>query len=145
MRNTLLSHIGFSREHTVLNNISYLSFLIIAFVFPFGIDLLPYLLWFAGLAWLLEGKILIKIRNAFTNKIFIFYFILFLVFYLLHLLSVFNSDNSKEAWFDIQVKLALVVFPFIIFTSNDLIKKKTNNILIALLAGTIIAILFCFF
>lgn len=145
MHYRFLNKLGYSNEYTILNNISYLSLLTIAFIFPFGISLLPYLLWFAGLAWLLEGKILMKIKNAVTNKILFFYFILFLVFYLLHLLSVFNSDNSKEAWFDIQVKLALVVFPFIIFTSNDLIKKKTNNILIALLAGTIIAILFCFF
>jgi len=145
LQNNILSHIGLSSEYTILNNISYFSFLTIAFVFPFGIGFLPYLLWFAGLAWLLEGKILIKIKNAFTNKILIFYFVLFLVFYLLHLLSVFNSTNSKEAWFDIEVKLALVVFPFIVFTSNNLIKKKTNNILIALLAGTIIAVLICLF
>ena len=143
MHNKLLNNLGFSSEYSILNNFSYLSFLTIAFVFPFGISLLPYLLWFAGLAWLLEGKLLLKIKNAFTNKILIFYFVLFLVFYLLHLLSVFNSANSKEAWFDIQVKLALVVFPFIVFTSNDLIKKKTNNILIALLTGTIIAVLIC--
>ena len=145
MRYKLLNNIGWSSEHSLLNNISYLSFLALAFIFPFGIDLLPYLLWFAGLAWLLEGKIIIKIKNAVTNKVLFYYFILFLVFYLLHLLSVFNSDNSKEAWFDIQVKLALVVFPFIIFTSNNLIKKKINNILIALVAGTIIAVLICFF
>jgi O-antigen ligase len=145
MHYTLLNKFGFSSDYTVLNNISYLSLLTIAFIFPFGIGLLPYLLWFAGLAWLLEGKLLIKTKNAFTKKILFYYFILFLVFYLLHLLSVFNSANSKEAWFDIQVKLAIVVFPFIIFTSNDLIKKKINNILIALLAGTIIAVLICFF
>ncbi len=144
MHNKLLSPIGFSSEYTILNNISYLSLLTIAFVFPFGISLLPYLLWLSGLAWLLEGKLILKTKNTFTNKIFLYYFVLFLVFYLLHLLSVFNSTNSKEAWFDIQVKLALVVFPFIIFTSNDLIKKKTNNILIALLAGTIIAVIICF-
>ena len=145
MHYKLLNKLGFSSEHTVLNNISYLSFLTLAFVFPFGIGLLPYLLWLAGLAWLLEGNILVKTKKAFTNKILFFYFILFLVFYLLHLLSVINSANSKEAWFDIQVKLAIPVFPFLVFTSNNLIRKKTNNILIALLAGTIIAALICFF
>lgn len=145
MHYKLLNNIGWSSEHSLLNNISYLSFLALAFIFPFGISFLPYLLWFAGLAWLLEGKILIKVKNAVTNKILFYYFILFLVFYLLHLISVFNSTNSKEAWFDIQVKLAIVVFPFIIFTSNNLIKNKINNILIALVAGTVIAVLFCFF
>jgi len=145
MRYKILNKIGWSSEYSLLNNISYLSLLTIAFVFPFGISWLPYLLWFAGLAWLLEGKILMKIKNAFTNKILIFYFVLFLVFYLLHLLSVINSTNSNEAWFDIQVKLALVVFPFIIFTSNNLIKRNINNILIALVAGTIIVVLICFF
>ncbi|MCK4500349.1 hypothetical protein KAU11_07620, partial [Candidatus Babeliales bacterium] len=134
MHNKLLSPIGFSSEYTILNNISYLSLLTIAFVFPFGIGLLPYLLWLVGLAWLLEGNILAKIKNAVIKKLLFYYFILFLVFYLLHLLSIFNSTNSKEAWFDIQVKLALVVFPLIVFTSNDLIREKTNNILIALVA-----------
>jgi len=65
MHYTLLNKFGFSSEYSILNNISYLSLLTIAFLFPFGIDLLPYLLWFAGLAWLLEGKLLLKTKNAF--------------------------------------------------------------------------------
>ncbi len=68
------------------------------------------------------------VNNAFriSNKKIIF---TGLAFFMVHLISVFYSENKDIAWFDIEVKLSLVLFPLLFSIDNKVISRNINTIL----------------
>ncbi len=118
---------------------------IIAFMIPFGIRLLPYLILLLGLSWLLTGAIKRTVEYFFyskkRNRIFLF---LPILFYSLHLLSLLISENLQIGTFDIQVKLSFLLIPlFLTGIPKDSI--DLDKVLNSFFAGTIIAAILCYF
>ena len=66
-------------------------------------------------------------------------FIIGISFFLIHLISVFYSDNKPVAWFDIEVKLSLLLFPLIFIVKNDIITKYRKYVFIVFAIGVVIA------
>ncbi len=62
-----------------------------------------------------------------------------IAFFLIHLVSVIYSDQKAVAWFDIEVKLSLLVFPLLFSIKNEYLTKKSKYIFITFSAVTIIA------
>ncbi len=62
-----------------------------------------------------------------------------IAFFLIHLISVIYSNQKDVAWFDIEVKLSLLVFPILFSIKNKYIAKNYNYIFITFSATTIIA------
>jgi len=62
-----------------------------------------------------------------------------IAFFLIHLLSVIYSEQKGVAWFDIEVKLSLIVFPILFSIRNEYIIKNSKYIFISFSAVTIIA------
>ncbi|MBA7539863.1 hypothetical protein ES705_32148 [subsurface metagenome] len=118
---------------------------VIAFLIPFGIRLLPYLIVLLGLSWLFTGGIKRTVEYFFypkkRNRIFLF---LPILFYFFHLLSLLVTENLRIGAFDIQVKLSFLLIPlFLTGIHRDSI--DLDKVLNSFLAGTIIASILCYF
>ena len=59
------------------------------------------------------------------------------LFFLIHLISVIYSDNQERAWFDIEVKLSLFVFPILFQFKNSYLLRKKEWILYSFVLGSI--------
>jgi O-antigen ligase len=86
-------------------------------------------------AWLISPGFKNSFRNVYRNKI----LLLLVLFYDLHILSLLYSENLKYAFFDLEVKLSFLLFPFILsafaFSDKDINRFKNYFIGGALLAS----------
>ena len=113
--------------------------LCIAFFLPFA-RLVPIFIVLLALNWLIQGDLKNKFRAIFKNRM----ALLFIAFYLLHIIGLIYTNNISFGLFDIQVKLYLLVFPLIL-ASKPLESKNRQRIFLALVAGCIGTILFLLF
>jgi O-antigen ligase len=107
----------------------------LAFFMPVFQRILPSIIFLMFLNWIIEGGIA-RIPAIFKekNKILTFSFI---AIYILYLVGMLYSKNMKYGFFDLQVKLSLLLFP-IIFATIDKdfpLQKLTTNVFKALVAG----------
>lgn len=132
-----------NRYYSFLLKLELLFTLVLLFVFPFGIDFLPYLIWMIGLAWLFKGgyKTIKLTLNDKGNSIIL---VFILTFYILHLIGFIYTDNIHEGLLDLQVKLSLILFPIFLFRGDNLYHKNFNTLLSAFVAGTIISAVTCY-
>ncbi len=66
-----------------------------------------------------------------------------IIFYLLHTISYFYSENKQGSAFDLQVKLSLIVFPLVIGTGN-INMKLFGKIILSFATGIAVIAVFCF-
>ena len=114
--------------------------LLLIFWLPLDKNYIPFL----SFIWVLTGFITLH-RSYLKNKNIRWgYLLLFLAFYILHIISLFYSADSDAAWFDLEIKLPLLVFPLL---STLLLikgsKKRKENILLAFVLGNFLAVLIC--
>ncbi|MCW3084112.1 MAG: hypothetical protein JWP12_1478 [Bacteroidetes bacterium] len=109
--------------------------LLIAFCLPFA-RLVAIFIALLLLNWLLEGDFKNKLHTIFKNK----FALLFLAFYVLHLVGLLYTQNMEAGLFDIQVKLSLLIFPLIL-GSRPVDKTDRDTIFLALIAGGIFSAL----
>lgn len=110
----------------------YYLALIIAFCIPLG-RITPVFIVLFLLNWLIEGDFKNKFQNIFQNKL----SLLFIAFFLMHVIGLAYTANMDAGLFDLQVKLSLFVFPFI-FASRPLPKSQIRNLFWAFIAGGIV-------
>ena len=69
-----------------------------------------------------------------------------ILFYSLHIIGLFYSENTKEALFDLEVKLPIIILPilFLFIPPKFLTKENFWKYTIAIIIGLILNILFCF-
>ena len=84
--------------------------------------------------WVIEGDLKNKFLHILHNKL----ALLFISFYIIHLLGLLYTQNLNSGLFDIQVKLSLLIFP-VIFSSKPFDESKTRIIGMMLIIGGIIA------
>lgn len=85
------------------------------------------------LNWLLEGDYKNKFQSIFKNKS----ALLFVSFFLIHLVGLAYTENMDSGWFDLQVKLSLFIFP-IIFVSRPFDQKQIKSMFWAFVVGSIV-------
>src|ERR1051326_3988087 len=95
------------REYFHTRTHYYLS-LLIAFSLPLAF-FTPIFIALLLLNWLLEGDLNNKMISVFKNK----FAVLFVSFYLLHIIGQAYTQNMDAGWFDLQVKFSLLIFPLI--------------------------------
>lgn len=108
--------------------------ILIGFVIPIYIKIIPVLIIMFAIFNLIDA-ILHKAFILSNKRI----AILGIIFFLIHLISVGYSQNKPVAWFDIEVKLSLLVFPLLFLFRNQKIKNNLKNVLFAFSVGTIIS------
>lgn len=109
----------------------YLSVLI-AFFLPIA-RFVPVLILLLTLNWLIEGDFKSKFKKITFSPL----ALLFCVFYLLHVLGLFYTDNMKSGNFDIQVKLSLFIFP-LLYAGRPLQKEQLKPLFLSLIGGGMI-------
>jgi len=86
---------------------------------------------------------LFTIIDGFVNKTFVFnrkeIFITGTLFFIIHLISVFYSDNQSRAWFDIEVKLSFILFPILFLFKNPFVINHKKWVLLSFVFGSILS------
>ncbi|HEY9083391.1 MAG TPA: O-antigen ligase family protein [Vicingaceae bacterium] len=113
------------------NQLHYILAVLIAFSLPLA-TLTPILIVLFALNWIVEGDFLEKLNNIKQNKV----VFVFISLYIVHLLGLIYTDNLKSGWFDMEVKLSLLVFPLII-GSKPLTEKQVRGIIKSLIISII--------
>lgn len=109
----------------------YLAILI-AFSMPLAI-LTPLFIALMLLNWLVEADFKNKFKIILKNK----FALLFIAFYLLHLIGLLYTQNLDSGFFDIQVKLSILLFP-LLFGSRSMNDGQIKKIFFAFIAGGIL-------
>jgi uncharacterized protein (DUF2062 family) len=104
--------------------------LAVTFSLPYHPHITSILIILLGLAWLLEGKLIAKLKTLFNNKL----ALLFISFYMLYVLAALLSEDKSISFYIIEIKLSFFVFPLIISTSS--ISKSLLEKVLATFVGT---------
>lgn len=117
--------------------------LLISFTLPLNRSLIPWLIAFALLFFLLEGKLKDKL-NSLHNK----YFYLSISLYLLYLIGSFYSSNAKNTEFELVQKLSLILLPVLFFSEvsleNNFVFTVKKSFILGCILGSIICLLNAF-
>jgi O-antigen ligase len=92
--------------------------LAVAFLLPVSGRYVPPFIGLMFLNWVLEGRFRQKFRLVASSRMRQFT-LLFGFFYLLYLAGMTYTSNYEYGWFDLQVKLSLLVFPFLFATMDS--------------------------
>jgi len=123
----------YSKE--IQHNIQYYLLLGVAFFLPLSKKVVPIIIILIVLNWLIGGEFKSKFSNLVKPK----YALLFMSFYFLHLIGLIYTDNLGFGWFDMEIKLSLMVFPLVFFTSRPLEKKDIDQINTLFILGCLIS------
>ncbi len=117
--------------------ISFVSLVLIAFLMPLTSQPLGILIGIFTLFNLVVG---------FSDNSFKIYnwplFLTMILFFAIHLFSITWSQDKPRAWFDIEVKLSLLVFAIAFTVKNIFIRRRIKYILFSFVLGTIISSLY---
>ena len=106
-------------------NLGGISFIIGLFVQDFFKIPLTLGIIIFGLTWIFSFDYQEKLKQFKKSPI----AISFLVFYLLHLLSMLYTEDVSVGWNDIRLKLSLLLFPFFFLTSTTISYKSRERLL----------------
>ena len=123
----------------IVKQVFFFSALLVALFMPFSRKLTVIAIALFTLSWLLSGEWIKTSKVAIRNSI----FILAISFLLIHVIGLIYSANMKSAWFDLEVKLTLLIFPLIFFLSDSLKDNKSKYIIWTFVLGTFLASLTC--
>ncbi|MBN4051288.1 O-antigen ligase family protein [bacterium AH-315-M05] len=121
------------------NKIFYFFALLIAFLLPLNKKIIPPLIIVLVLNWLIEGHFKERIRKIRKSPL----VVLFASFYLIHIIGLLYSSNLDFGLFDLEIKLSILIFPFLFSTSPSLNKQQVTNVLLAFIAGCLAAMIIC--
>ena len=90
-------------------------------------------------AWLLEGDLKRKLTCWLKNK----YALLFISLYLVYLAGMTYTTHTHQGWFDMQIKLSLLLFPIILSSEGKMDFKKQKWFGFAFISGAVLHGLGC--
>ncbi len=120
---------------TLNRKIFFYLLLLLAVSLPLSIFATSVIQFLLGINWLVEGRFRDKWKRLTGDKAFLIY----AVFYLVHIISMLWSADTEYGIRDLKIKLPLLLIPFIIVTSEELIHQEVRDILNAFIGATIIA------
>jgi O-antigen ligase len=115
------------------NKCHYILALLIAFTLPF-VKFTPIFIGLIFVNWLAEGGLLVKLKRVFSNKC----SLLFVLFYTAHIIGLLYTENLDSGFFDLEVKLSLLIFPLVI-SGKPFSKKEVSHVFVALIVGLVYA------
>ncbi len=111
-----------------------------AFLLPLNTHIAVWSLSLFGLLAIVNGILTRSFRQS--KKTLLYLGILMMA---INICSVFFSDNQKEAWFDIQVKLPLLFFPIVFFFAEPYTKHQRFRWLLTFFSSSLLASLIMLF
>jgi O-antigen ligase len=115
-----------------LSKVSFAILILLTFIMPLTNKPLGILIALFSLTNIVDGIL----NKTFTLKKFPI-FVLGISFFLIHIISVWYSLDQERAWFDIEVKLSLLIFPIVFLFKNQFISENYKYILYSFVAGSI--------
>ena len=113
----------------------YYGLLLLAVAIPFRPSLVNILIIVLSANWLLEGDYARKFQLIRQRP----FILLFVGFYLLHVVGLLYSANADAGWFNLEKKLTLLIFPLVIGASvHGVDRKWLNRILASFVAAAIL-------
>ena len=70
--------------------------------------------------------------------------LLFVGVYLIHVAGLFNSENFDQGTFELEKKLAMLIFPMAIYFSPRMEWRKIKNVLLSFAGSCVIVMIVCF-
>jgi O-antigen ligase len=123
----------------VIKKVNFFLLLLLAFSIPFHRLFSTYVFIVWGITSLMEGHFVKRLSGKSNRG----YLLLFILFYLLHIIGSFYSENSAAAKTDIILKLPFIIMPVFLFLSRDYLKEKSSKIMLSFVAGNLIASVIC--
>lgn len=120
----------FAKE--IHRNIHFYAALLIVATLPFA-TLTPIFIVLMLLNWLLEGDF----KTKFTAIVHQPLALLFMGFYLLHVLGLTYTQEMKSGTFDLEVKLSLLLFPLLL-ASRPFERNRMNQLALVFIASCIL-------
>jgi O-antigen ligase len=71
-------------------------------------------------------------------------FVLFVLFYCWQILGMLYSDNPKEGWRNIELRISLLIFPLLLISPGDMIRQKCNILLRIFALSTFAYLVICY-
>ncbi|WP_026464816.1 O-antigen ligase family protein [Adhaeribacter aquaticus] len=121
---------------TYINKAYFILLLVVAITLPLSNKINNVAVGLLVLYWLLSGNLYDKVKNALANK----YFISVLALYLLQIIGLFYSTDTKYALNILEKKMGLVLLPLVILSAPKLTRQQVFN-LIFLFAFSCLAVL----
>ena len=124
----------------IKNNYQYLIFLLVAFCLPITFQYQPLLVGILGLSGILA------IRKSNFNASALNLLLLFpLLYFVLQLLGILYSNDTREAWVNIETKIAIVFISILTLFLTKNVKLKIEAILKIFVWANLLASLICLF
>lgn len=121
------------------DKIFFYLLVLIAVTLPFFIAINSIVIFLLVFNWVLEGNWKKKKKMLLSNK----HAIVWIIFYLYHVISLFYSENKSTGLFELEKKLVFLIFPLVLATSSTLDRKKLFIILRFFVAACFLAIIIC--
>lgn len=128
------------KEHLI--TFDRLSLVLLAFLLPLHKAVIPILIALMVLRWLLTGEF-VRIPGILQGSRTRVFIALFGLFYIFHLVGMLSTRNLDDGWFDLEVKLTLLIFPLLFITLDPRVLEPSwiRKILLAFVAGAAISLL----
>lgn len=112
---------------------------VLAFIIPCCIYAAPPVIIAYSVFWIAEGNLKNKFSAFIRNK----YALLFGAFYIMHLIGMLYTPYAHAGWFDVQVKLSLILFPILMVSEGKMEFKRQRIFIWAFIIGLIVNGLIC--
>lgn len=123
----------------IIKQFFFYSAVLTVLLMPFSKKLTVLAIGLFTISWLMTGEWMKTGKTALKQSM----FVLAVSFFLIHVIGLVYSGNMHSAWFDLEVKLTLLIFPLIFFMSETLRENKQKFILWTFVISTFFATLTC--
>lgn len=123
-------------RHKVHDRIFLYTSMAVAFFLPLFPRLVPVLIIIMVTNWLADGRFVQGFRNLFRERQ-RWQLLSLASFYLLYLVGMLWTTNREFGWFDLEVKLSLLIFPLIFSTIPAIPAGYRDRVLFAFVAGSV--------
>ena len=106
-----------------------IPFVLCTYAYWVGIVVVAYLL-----CWLIEGGLKSKLQTIRNNR----FVLLFAGFYALYFMGMIYTSNYNVGWFNLQVKLSLLLFPLLLSAEGKMDVEKQKPIMYSFIAGCVV-------
>lgn len=124
--------------HNLSGKANYVFILLLVCSAPFSGIVVSALIGTLFVLWILRSE-----YKTVPEKISDKNFILPVLLYLFFLIGMFYTENLDSGWFDLQVKLSILIFPLIFSGNTGYNAKQTTGILSGYIAGCLITCTVC--
>jgi len=134
------------KRYNIHRTIYFYLTILLLIAFPIYVKILPVITLLLFLNFLVEGKFRQKFSALFSDKRPCrILFVLMLLFYAMHALALFNTNNMQAGSFEMEEKLSFLVFPLILLPiySYRFERKKIKYFFLAYVLSAFAGTIFC--